>query len=939
MSKDTSVSRKMATNSIVSVCSYNCRSLKRNAVTVRSLCDKYDFILLQEHWLLPHELSLLNCVHEDFYGVGLSAVDTSRDLVLGRPYGGTAILYRKALAINVSQVVTNNSRINGVHVTTSCGKLLLLNVYMPCNYADEESMIEFSECLGDLNASIIESDAIHTIIAGDFNCEQGSRFFPLLDKFAADNGLIMSDLNWLYNAITYESDDGLRSSWIDHVLCTKSINDLIADILVLEDVIVSDHRPLVFLLRCCIEAARDDAMFGANADAVTPQWHLCTGFDLEYFETTVDKLLCDVYVPYNLWTGDCVEMEQFAALDVFYTDILSCLKVAMKLCLPHRSSLTSQYNIPGWHTHVKELHDEARQCYVLWRDIGKPRCGALYDDMRRTRARFKLSLRHCQQHIDEMKADACANSVFDKDARKFWRNVHRMSNAKTTTNVITVGGKVGSSEIANMWKHHYEKLYSEKYNKCTHDLYLEKLLTLSSVNYSGVVFSTNEVETAISQLKGGKAVGPDGVPVEAYKYGGHRLVVYLALFFNMCLRGGYLPKQFICSMFAPIVKNKSGDLSDVNNYRAIAISNASSKILESIVYNYFTHIHGDYLTDNHQFGFKKSHSTGLCTYVLKSTVNYYVKNGSHVFCCFVDFTKAFDYVDYWSLFAKLLDSSNDVKLWLCTRMLAFWYSNQLVHVRWGCVDSQYFCVMTGVRQGGILSPYLFRFYVRDIIQTVTQTRVGCNIGGVMINLLCFADDMVLLAPTWGGLQFLIDKLYALAKCVNMAFNICKTVCMVFNPLRSRMIVNRVFPAFTVCNTDLKFVNKFKYLGNIITDDLRDDADIEREIRSLFTRCNILISKFKLCSWNVKIRLFQVYCTCFYNSALWSSFTLSTVRRFHCSYNKCLKRFFGLPKHSSVTAALLQTGLPSGVTLLHNFRHGFNDMISKCDNAVVKSVIV
>ena len=62
---------------------------------------------------------------------------------------------------------------------------------------------------------------------------------------------------------------------------------------------------------------------------------------------------------------------------------------------------------------------------------------------------LNLSLRHCQQHIDEMKADACANSMFDKDARKFWRNVHRMSNAKTTTNVITVGGKVGSSEIAN----------------------------------------------------------------------------------------------------------------------------------------------------------------------------------------------------------------------------------------------------------------------------------------------------------------------------------------------------------------------------------------------------------------------------------------------------------------------------------------------------------
>jgi len=67
----------------------------------------------------------------------------------------------------------------------------------------------------------------------------------------------------------------------------------------------------------------------------------------------------------------------------------------------------------------------------------------------------------------------------------------------------------------------------------------------------------------------------------------------------------------------------------------------------------------------------------------------------------------------------------------------------------------------------------------------------------MINLLCFADDMVILDPTWGGLQFLIDMLYDLANCANMTFNICKTVCMVFNPFRSHMIVNRDFPAFTL----------------------------------------------------------------------------------------------------------------------------------------------
>ena len=208
--------------------------------------------------------------------------------------------------------------------------------------------------------------------------------------------------------------------------------------------------------------------------------------------------------------------------------------------------------------------------------------------------------------------------------------------------------------------------------------------------------------------------------------------------------------------------------------------------------------------DIHQFGFKKSHATGLCKYVLKSTVDYYIKNESHVFCCFVDFAKAFDYVDYWLLFSKLLQSSDDIKLWLCTRMLAYWYSNQRVHIRWGSTVSGDFRVLTGVRQGGILSPYLFRFYVRDVIHVITSMRVGCNVGGQMINLLCFADDMVLLSSSWVGLQLLIDKLHALAVGINMSFNVSKTVCMVFNPVMSSKIVSKNFPAFTVDMKELKF---------------------------------------------------------------------------------------------------------------------------------------
>jgi hypothetical protein len=83
----------MANKDRLSVCSYNCRSVKNSLADVHSLCKNYDLVLLQEHWLLPNELHILNNVHPDLHSYGLSAVDISSNILLGRPYGGTAFLF------------------------------------------------------------------------------------------------------------------------------------------------------------------------------------------------------------------------------------------------------------------------------------------------------------------------------------------------------------------------------------------------------------------------------------------------------------------------------------------------------------------------------------------------------------------------------------------------------------------------------------------------------------------------------------------------------------------------------------------------------------------------------------------------------------------------------------------------------------------------------
>ena len=737
----------------ISICSFNCRSFKNSLPIIFDICNQHDIVLLQEHWLIPNDLCLLNNAHSDFLSIGLSAVDISSDILTGRPYGGTAILYRKSLSQHIKIIDSDESRISGVRVNTDAGPLLLLNVYMPTNYGDAASLELYCDCLAKLHAVMVDSDTPHTIIAGDFNCSPTSRFFPELTNFANDNNLVLSDLKRLNNIVTYISDDGNKSSWIDHILCSHVADSMLSSICVINDVVISDHKPLSFDVLCSVQASSVDDISDMTHLRRVPMWNKCDNNTLSIYASYLDNLLQQVHVPFDAFDDSACPL----VIDQFYNDIFTCISSAVSQCIPTCKYASSDFNVPGWNTYVSEKHDAARQAFLCWLDAGKPKFGYYFDNMKRTRATFKLALRYCRNHIDELKADACAESLFNKDPRKFWKDVYKMSNSKVSCHLDSVGGASGAENVVNMWKAHFQDIYNS--NACTkyRNMFNEKVLA-SLNNYENMPqFSISDIVTAINGQKCGKAAGPDGVQMEAFIHGGPRLSIYLCILFNLFLQHGYVPDVFCQSTIIPLVKCKSGDLSDVNNYRAIALSNSVSKILETLLLDY---IESNSPFDEYQFGFRKNLSTTMCTHVFKNTVNYYRQHGSHVFTCFIDFNKAFDNVDYWLLFCKLLDSNDSSSCFCVTRLLASWYSRQLMCVSWQNKCSAFFSVAKGVRQGGILSPFLFRFYIRDLISSITRMNIGCNFAGLNVNLLAYAGDLVLFAPSWRALQCLLNAVQA-----------------------------------------------------------------------------------------------------------------------------------------------------------------------------------
>ena len=81
----------------LNVCSFNCKNIKTSINELNDLCTNHDFILLQETWLSRPELPMLSQINNAFTGYGLSSMDEESQILLGRPFGGIAILWKNVL--------------------------------------------------------------------------------------------------------------------------------------------------------------------------------------------------------------------------------------------------------------------------------------------------------------------------------------------------------------------------------------------------------------------------------------------------------------------------------------------------------------------------------------------------------------------------------------------------------------------------------------------------------------------------------------------------------------------------------------------------------------------------------------------------------------------------------------------------------------------------
>ena len=120
-----------------------------------------------------------------------------------------------------------------------------------------------------------------------------------------------------------------------------------------------------------------------------------------------------------------------------------------------------------------------------------------------------------------------------------------------------------------------------------------------------------DVSHLINQLKCCKAAGSDKLVLSISSFPTINYIYCYRCVSCYCSHIPNFPSPMIETIIVPIVKNKSGILSDSNNYRLATIM---SKLFESVIL-----LKCEMFLDTcpNQFGFKKGHSTDMCIYVLK----------------------------------------------------------------------------------------------------------------------------------------------------------------------------------------------------------------------------------------------------------------------------------------------------------------------------------
>ena len=802
---------------------------------VNKLLKQCQIMFLQETWLKTAKQAKI-VLDNNFRFIHKSSIKPG--CKKGRPHGGIGWLINKGKIGLNAKVKFISERLS----TCSIGDTIIIGVYMNYNDNSTIAIMEherlITQVLNQIDLAIDEEKNKKVIVLGDFNSDlnRETEFDSILK--AAIESYDLTCVDHLYTqSIDYTYRNKNKKSRIDHIFINKH-----ADKTTIQANIqhgknhfdnLSDH--LAITIDTMIELNehkkekknKKPKMEWLNQDFIT------------LYRIKLEKTLGDI----NL-----IELKNASRHNAItiMSKIINELNSALR-----ESAIQVAYSVKPINKHIKSkvwwdgelsiIRHELRRLYVEWK-----RTNAYEDEIRffeekkKFRKKIKQKKRKSEENIIKK-----VNRLYYANKMEFWKEMETIRGDEPTPDI----------EI-NKLKSSYVKLFNER--QMEFDETEETRIKQEIIKYEeqiakqqkSLVIDRSVIKKIIGKLPNQKAMGFSETSNEMLKYGCiETLSNIIATVFETMISMKIVPYFFNIGKIKPLIKNKTENLSDINNIRPITISDTIANIFEKYILH---EIEKENKEPEMQFAFKKNSSVNHAVYLVDETIKYYKKKNKTVYICAIDASKAFDKINRLKLLYKLIGKI-DAELW---QILKLYYDNSVVYIQSQEKMSPIFKTTVGVKQGGPLSPKLFSIYTEDLIKEISEAKLTTELHGINTGVIMYADDLLIMTDSLEKMKKALKICEEFGKINEIKYNPKKTQIMATNGKNMRK------ENIKLCNEEIEWVNKLKYLGIWINQKNNNKDHLqERRIKawaSYHKLKNDIDIENKKMSLNLKIHLFKSY---------------------------------------------------------------------------------
>jgi hypothetical protein len=461
--------------------------------------------------------------------------------------------------------------------------------------------------------------------------------------------------------------------------------------------------------------------------------------------------------------------------------------------------------------------------------------------------------------------------------------------------------------ILQRWKEHFDQLLNVSTDN---DPTALDEIPINNKDEDMPDFMESEVKAAISNMKKNKSPGFDGITTELLQGGGETIVKAMHTLVNKIHHEEQIPEDWGKSLIVPIYKRK-GDPQDCKNYRGISLQSVPGKVFTKMIHNRMKQYVEEFLGEE-QAGFRSGRSTIDQIFTMRQIMEKATEHNQDLFINFIDFRQAFDCIWHEGIWRTMQHAGIPEKMIAMVKNI---YGKSMSAIKMDKKITEYFQTKTGVRQGCILSPYLFNLVLEAIMNTsLKNTEVGIKVAGTQMNNLRFADDIGLLATTIPELQHITTEIDKNSRRFGLQINIDKTKVMAVEKKRNKEL------HINISGKEVEQVDKFVYLGGLITANGSNEEDIQRRIgltSQAFGKLN-KIWRSKGITKNTKIRIYETLIKpiLLYGSECWT-IRKSDEHRIMVAEMSWLRRIAGITRLHKIRNEEIRAFLNIKATLIDN----------------------